>query len=189
MAQAQYNLGIFYENGYGVDTDLVRAREWYELAASQGLEEATSRLASLGEHNASANVAAQQGPQSVPELVPASQNQPTETTVSGYELAEISPTGIKHEDWVMQQRPDSYTLQIGSVTVEDDIVKFIQRHAIEDQSAYIQVVIDGVTRYSAFYGVYSSYSEAEQAVAGLPASLRQVSPWIRNFGILQKMLN
>ena len=111
------------------------------------------------------------------------------TADTTYKLSEISTNGIKREDWVLQQKPDSYTLQISSVTEENDLVKFLQGHGIEDNSAYIQVMIDGVTRYNAIYGVYSTYAEAEQALAGLPDSLRQVRPWIRNFGILQKMVN
>ncbi len=185
VAQAQYNLGIFYENGYGVDTDLVRAREWYERAAAQGLDEARSKLDMLATRNETAAVRT-----SVTTDEPAViQQQPPENRNSTYELSEISTNGIKREDWVMQQREDSYTLQIGSVTNEGDLVKFLKGREIEDNSAYIQVVIDGVTRYNAIYGVYPTYAEAEQAVAGLPDSLRQVNPWIRNFGILQKMLN
>ncbi len=200
VALAQYNLGIFYENGYAVDPDPVMARDWYTRAAQQGLEEAKSKLALL---SSQANVAVTAEPAAAPMARPVSTptggqisvepapapSQQSGLTDSRYELSEISTNGIKREDWVLQQRPDSYTLQIGSVTEEDDLVKFLQQHAVEDNSAYIQVVIDGVTRYSAFYGVYATYAEAEQAVAGLPDSLRQVSPWIRNFGILHKMLN
>lgn len=184
VAQAQYNLGIFYENGYGVDTDLVRAREWYERAAAQGLNEARSKLDMLASRNEASIVQT-----STTTETAVAQQQPLANRNSTYELSEISTNGIKREDWVMQQRNDSYTLQIGSVTSEDDLVKFLKSHGIEDNSAYIQVVIDGITRYNAIYGVYSTYAEAEQAAAGLPDSLRQVTPWIRNFGILQKMLN
>jgi septal ring-binding cell division protein DamX len=101
----------------------------------------------------------------------------------------LSATGIRREDWVRQQREDSYTIQIGSVTNEDDLVKFIQAHGLENNTAYIRIVIDGVTRYNALYGVYSSYNEAEQAVAGLPEDIRRIKPWIRNFGILHNLLD
>lgn len=193
VAQAQYNLGIFYENGYGVETDTAKAREWYQRAAAQGLTEAVSRLEGLSNAAISGPVATAD-PVPVEPPVTAAVNTPdpvdsTATPVTGYSLSEIATNGIRREDWVLQQRPDSYTLQIGSVTAEEDIVRFLQSEGIEDNSAYIEVVVDGTTRYSAFYGVYSSYAEAEQAIAGLPDSLRRVNPWVRNFGILQKMLN
>ena len=34
-ADAQYNLGVVYENGKGVTKDLFKAREWYEQVAAQ----------------------------------------------------------------------------------------------------------------------------------------------------------
>jgi TPR repeat protein len=204
VAQAQYNLGIFHENGYAVEANLERARDWYTRAADQGLEEARAKLVTLNSSTPTATAveaAITPSGEAPPALATATTITPapvesTETSTAQipaadttYTVSEISTNGIKREDWVLQQKPDSYTLQIGSVTEENDLVKFLQGHGVEDNSAYIQVMIDGVTRYNAIYGVYSTYAEAEQAVAGLPDSLRQVSPWIRNFGILQKMLN
>ena len=52
----------------------------------------------------------------------------------------------------------------------------------------IQVVIDDVTRYNAFYGVYDSYSEAELSIQTLPTAVLRANPWIRNFRILHNMI-
>ena len=41
---AQYNLGVCYELGEGVEKDLEEAKKWYQLAAKQGEEEAKSAL-------------------------------------------------------------------------------------------------------------------------------------------------
>jgi TPR repeat protein len=41
-ANAQYALGIYYENGLGVPQDRVKAYMWLSLAASQGRENAAS---------------------------------------------------------------------------------------------------------------------------------------------------
>ena len=41
---AQYNLGVLYEEGFGLDMD--KAAKWYRKAAEQGDEEAQYRLAS-----------------------------------------------------------------------------------------------------------------------------------------------
>ena len=35
-AKAKYNLGVMYENGYGVKQDYLKAKEWYEKAATKG---------------------------------------------------------------------------------------------------------------------------------------------------------
>ena len=42
---AQYYLGICYENGWGVSCDLVKARKWYQLAAKANHLEAKHNLA------------------------------------------------------------------------------------------------------------------------------------------------
>jgi TPR repeat protein len=39
-ASAQYNLGVMYDNGEGVIQDYTRAHMWWNIAASQGHEEA-----------------------------------------------------------------------------------------------------------------------------------------------------
>jgi uncharacterized protein len=41
-ANAQYNLGVFYDNGLGVPQDRVRAHMWLNLAAMQGRESAAA---------------------------------------------------------------------------------------------------------------------------------------------------
>jgi TPR repeat protein len=41
-ATAQYNLGVFYDNGLGVTQDHVRALMWFNLAAAQGKEGAAT---------------------------------------------------------------------------------------------------------------------------------------------------
>ena len=41
-ANAQYNLGVFYDNGLGVSQDRVRAYMWLNLAAMQGRESAAA---------------------------------------------------------------------------------------------------------------------------------------------------
>jgi len=193
IAQAQYNLGIFFENGYSVEKDLTRAKEWYERAAAEGLDEAKNRLATLdvsSTQSAPVTVTATTVSPAPPDVQTTPVSISTvESSASNYQLSEISTNNIKRESWVLQQQPDTYTIQIGSVTREDDLVNFIKANRLDDNSAYIQIVVDGITRFSGFYGVYTSYAEAEQAVANLPPAVRRINPWIRNFGIVQKMLN
>ena len=41
-ANAQYNLGVFYDNGLGVPQDRIRAYMWLNLAAMQGRDRAAA---------------------------------------------------------------------------------------------------------------------------------------------------
>ena len=43
-AKAQYNLGLLYENGWGVTQNYKKAVAWYQKAANQGIAEAQYNL-------------------------------------------------------------------------------------------------------------------------------------------------
>ena len=43
-ASAQYNLGIIYDQGHGVDVNYSKAIEWYEKAAEHGHAKAQERI-------------------------------------------------------------------------------------------------------------------------------------------------
>src|SRR3546814_1867103 len=46
LSQAQFNLGVLYEQGEGVAVDYAEAARWYGLAAAQGDRNAANRLRS-----------------------------------------------------------------------------------------------------------------------------------------------
>ena len=50
-ADAQYNLGLMYNNGDGVPQDYAEAVKWYRLAAEQGDAMAQSNLGTMYEHD------------------------------------------------------------------------------------------------------------------------------------------
>lgn len=46
-AQAQFNLGLYYENGWGTLSDPQQAIKWYKKAAEQGMTKAQVNLGTL----------------------------------------------------------------------------------------------------------------------------------------------
>jgi TPR repeat protein len=52
-ALAQYNLGLLYDNGRGVQKDYAQARQWYEKAAAQGRADAQVNLGILYDYGRS----------------------------------------------------------------------------------------------------------------------------------------
>ena len=48
--EAQFNLGVMYDEGAGVDKDLVAAAGWYRKAAEQGFVDAQSNLGMMYYH-------------------------------------------------------------------------------------------------------------------------------------------
>jgi len=49
-AEAQYNLGVMYDEGAGIERDLARAAEWYRKAAEQGFVDAQINLGMMYYH-------------------------------------------------------------------------------------------------------------------------------------------
>jgi TPR repeat protein len=47
LTSSQYNVGVCYEKGDGVERDLDEARRWYARAAAKGHQAAIERLAEL----------------------------------------------------------------------------------------------------------------------------------------------
>lgn len=183
VAQAQFNLGVFYENGYGVGKDINKAKEWYQLAADQGLQEAVEKLRTLPTQDAT-TIAKNESVAIVPEK-PITDT--TESEATGSRLPETT-NELNLSDWLRQQPSDSYTLQLASVVSEEDIIKFIKNSQFNSNAGYIEVIVDGITRYTAIYGLYDTYQNAELAVSELPMAIQKAKPWVRNTGILQGLL-
>ena len=160
-------MGVFYENGLVVEINLQTARKWYERAMAQGLAQANKKLQALDTGD----------------------TKTTQETLADYTIDEIQQDGIKREDWVLRQNPKTYTLQIVSLVKEANIIRFIEENQLDSDAAYIEVVINNVKRYNAFYGSYDNFEQAQQAIKDLPDNLSKTKPWIRNYGVLQQMLN
>jgi len=192
VPQAQFNLGVFYENGYGLDKDMETARQWYQRAADQGLEEARKKLAGFDQRQPEPPQELVVTHPKASELSQLRANVPASPSVPDQPVADSASAAgakdVKHEDWVWQQRPNNYTLQLASLLSEPEVLKFIQANKLTTDVAYFKIVVNGTTRYTVIYGVFNTYDQAHRAVKTLPANLQQEKPWVRNFGLLQKLL-
>ena len=185
IAQAQFNLGVFHENGYGVPKDANKAKEWYQLAADQGLEEAKEKLRTLptrktevATNNESTN--------SISENI--ATIDATESISTKVTPPDTSDNELNLSDWLRQQAPDNYTLQLASVVNKKDIINYIKESRFDSRAGYIEVIVNDITRYTAVYGLYDTYQNAELAISDLPLAIQNAKPWVRNTGILQSLL-
>ena len=184
VAQAQFNLGVFNENGYGLEKDLDKAREWYQLAANQGLQEAIEKLKSLPETQKN-NIAKAEQPKVNVEPPTAEVTPQIENTNTNIDL---STNELNLSNWLRQQAADKYTIQLGSVINENDIIKYIKASNLNSDAGYIEVIVNEIARYTAIYGLYDTYQQAELAISELPRPIQKTKPWVRNTGILQGLL-
>ncbi len=108
-------------------------------------------------------------------------------SAAGEEAAMALRSALENAAWVRGRAADHYTVQLGSVSQEKNIIRLINENNISAQATYVKVNINGEMRYNALYGVYPSQDEARQAIKTLPENLQR-NTWVRNFGLLQKLL-
>jgi len=104
------------------------------------------------------------------------------------EQKHISANAIRQENWILQQNPKEYTLQLLATVNETSLTDFIKKNNIQANAAYYRTNKNSKTWYSLVYGTYDTYSLAQQAVQTLPPTLKKLNPWVRNFGQIQKRL-
>ena len=187
LARAEFNLGVLSEFGRGVARDPMAASAWYERAARQGYQPARDRLAAL--RAGSGTVRTSSTPAAMPAVPPAgagSEARPTPPASSG--TAGGARATVEVNRWVLARDPAHYTLQLFSRRDEEGAREFLERHRIGDDGGYFRTRNDGTLWYAVVYGDFESQAAAEAAAKRLPSAFRIKKPWLRNFGVIQKVL-
>ncbi len=100
----------------------------------------------------------------------------------------IGQTEVKKEDWLRVQNPNAYTLQILGVHERLTLQAFITEYQLKEVAMF-KTTYRNKDWYVLAYGIYPTRSEAEAAIAKLPASLRKnTQPWVRSLGSIQRLI-
>jgi len=91
-------------------------------------------------------------------------------------------------DWLLSANKGDYTIQLAASNDEKSIKSFIRQQPVLEGLSYVRIIRRGKDGYVALYGTYPTFSRAKQAIADLPASLRDNGPWIRRISALQVLL-
>ena len=89
-----------------------------------------------------------------------------------------------HEAWLWSQDPSHYTLQLLGTQNVDNIKQFIKQHRLRGKVVYYHTQRGQQDWYALVYGVYPNNSDARSAVGQLPAPIKKLSPWVRNFSAI-----
>ncbi len=163
VAAAQFNLGLMLEYGKGGKRNLEQALIWYRFAEAQGFPGAQVRADRLAP------------------LFPAVQ-------MAAEEKRSVSPPPKTKADWFLEQNPKYFTIQILSGAVEEDVRNFIAQHKLEEEAAYFLTKRLGKPWYTAIYGLYPTYKEAEKIRKSLLPPLQKGKPWSRRLKSLLEII-
>jgi len=95
---------------------------------------------------------------------------------------------IHQEDWIQQQQATDYTFQLMGSWEHAEVVEFIDKYALSDDTAEFQSMRNGRVWYALIYGVYPDKKRALKASQKWPAPLNTLPSWLRRFDSVQKQI-
>ncbi|HDP89315.1 MAG TPA: hypothetical protein ENN42_05070 [Thioalkalivibrio sp.] len=99
------------------------------------------------------------------------------------------PRGTLHDElWLLRQNPDHYAIQALAISSEAAARGFYAQHAQGLQAAIARTQHQDQRWYVLVFGVYAEAPRARQAIASLPAPVRDNGPFVRRIGDLQEAI-
>ncbi|NNJ65230.1 MAG: hypothetical protein HKP16_06670 [Xanthomonadales bacterium] len=179
---AQTKLGYLYVSGQGVPQNYSEAVKWFQLAANQGDRDARLNLDIMYNRRMIPPPDEAQDPVSAQDQVSA--KEPDEA-----QDPEPRPAGDRGEDWILEQDPEHYTIQVIALRSKEKLLDFMDRHA-----QWAPFAIYGQTRYQQplgvmVQGVYPDVETARAARDEFPPGLQaREDLWIRRFERVQRLI-
>jgi len=96
------------------------------------------------------------------------------------------PQDIHTADWIHQQDPSRYTINLLLSPEKNDLIHFIRRHDLAKNSAVYPALVKGQKQYNLIYGAFASYKAATDALDAMPDAIKKYGPWIRRFAFVTK---
>ncbi len=100
---------------------------------------------------------------------------------------EESNKPLSFSEWVAEQDPEHYTIQLYSNALEIDAKIFKEKLDLADSYLY-PVNINAQLQYRVVWGVYPNRARAQLAIQSLPAEILKQKPWLRSFKSIQEEL-
>ncbi len=154
---------------------------WYVQAADAGHADAQFKLGSMF-------IAGEDVPEDVATGVSwlelAAANHHVEATSLLRRLAEQHQGAVLGEDWLVQQNPDLFTVELYSAPTLAMAHEFVLVLELESAAVYAS----GADRYHVVVGTFDSDSAAKLAIEALPVALRARVPKVRRIGQIQQQL-
>jgi len=110
------------------------------------------------------------------------QQQPTPVLEKSKHLA---PKIVRDSAWIFAQDSSYFTVQLTSWEEEERARKYIKKHGLLNDAAYVHTRSKGKDWYLVVYRAYPNVKQARQGISGLSPSLKKYGPWVRNVSSLQ----
>ena len=104
------------------------------------------------------------------------------------EKIEITNNFKKDINWLVNQEPEKYVLQLISAIEEETIKNYLEFFDNDDQIIGFSAPIYGKKRYILVYGLYDDSDLARADIEKLPQKARKIKPWVRTVKSIKELL-
>ena len=104
------------------------------------------------------------------------------------EKIEITNNFKKDINWLVNQAPEKYVLQLISAIEEETIKNYLEFFDNDDQIIGFSAPIYGKKRYILVYGLYDDSDLARSDIEKLPQKARKIKPWVRTVKSIKELL-
>ena len=121
-------------------------------------------------------------------------NEDIETTnsplpiIESKEKIEITNNFKKDINWLVNQEPEKYVLQLISAIKEETIKNYLEFFDNDDQIIGFSAPVYGKKRYILVYGLYDDSDLARAEIEKLPQKARKIKPWVRTVKSIKELL-
>ncbi len=92
------------------------------------------------------------------------------------------------EEWLLEQSPGSYTVQVLGAGNEQAVAKFIDAQERPEDFIYFRTTLKGRDWFVVVIGLHPNRAEAVASIQSLPQTLRKNRPWARSLESIHKAI-
>ena len=104
------------------------------------------------------------------------------------EKIEIISNSKKDINWLVNQEPEKYVLQLISAIEEETIKNYLEFFENDDQIIRFSASVYGKKRHILVYGLYDDSDLARAEIEKLPQKARKIKPWARTVKSIKDLL-
>lgn len=111
---------------------------------------------------------------------------PVEKTTKKVTTSALAPVQVKSPQWVDEQPPGSYTVQLLAVENVESLQAVISKHNLQSKAFSVKTERQGHDWYPLLWGEFPNRAAATEAIKGLPPKLQKGGAWVRSIASLRQ---
>ena len=103
-------------------------------------------------------------------------------------IKQLQQLGIHNSQWLAQQNPSHWTLQILGARDPATLLSFAKNHKLGEDTAWYRTQLKDKPWYVLVHRLYSNRDAARQSIRRLPPKLQKARPWAKSIKSIQQAM-